>query len=374
MADLNVNSIGDASGGNTATINGYTPTLSNMAGRNRIINGDMRIDQRNAGAAVSVTTATSGYFLDRWFYYNGSGTGNFNVQQSSNAPAGFVNSTLFTVTAPDSSLSSGDYYLISQKIEGTNVSDLAWGTVNAKTITLSFWVKSSVAGTFGGVVRNDANNRFYPFSYSISNTDTWEYKTVTIAGDTTGTWLTTTEKGLEVIFSLGTDAVQSADSWTASVALSATGETNLMATNGATFYITGVQLEVGSVATPFENVDYSEMLSRCQRYYYRWVATASTVPIGVGYAYSTGSTLILVPFPVPMRGRPASLETTGTASDYRIVRAGPTVVTCSSTPSYSNSSLVNGQVLASAPGLTAGEGLLLHSNATGAFLGWSAEL
>jgi hypothetical protein len=278
-----------------------TPTADSLQGfRNRIINGDMRIDQRNAGASVSVTTSTSGYFLDRWFYYNGTGVGNFTLQQSTTAPVGFVNSILFTVTATDSSLGSGDYYLISQKIEGNNISDLAWGTANAKTVTLSFWVRSSVTGTFGGVLRNGGNTRFYSFSYSISAANTWEQKSITIVGDTTGTWLTNNGIGLEVIFSLGTVLVQAAGSWTSTASLGATGETNLMATNGATWYITGVQLEVGSVATPFERRPYGTELMLCQRYYQKpgnaiWRGNNSS---------ATGNFYYWMPFGTTMRAAP----------------------------------------------------------------------
>lgn len=377
MADLNVNSIGDASGGNTASINGYTPTMSNMAGRNRIINGDMRIDQRNAGAS---STLISGYVtVDRWRSSTNNRTSVLTIQQNAGSvtpPVGFTNYLGITVTTEQASLSSDTAIRLVHRIEGFNTADLAFGTASASSVTLSFWVRSSITGLYGVYLTNSTSDRHYVASYTINTANTWEYKTITIPGDTMGTWFTNNEIGILVGFSLvaGTSRQTTPGSWVESDTEAPTGQTNLTETNGATWYITGVQLEAGSVATPFENVDYGEMLRRCQRYYYRWVATASTEPISTGYAYSTASTFILVPFPVPMRVRPAGLETTGTASDYRIVRAGPTIITCSNTPSYSNSSTTNGQVLASASGLTAGEGLLLHSNATGAFLGWSAEL
>jgi hypothetical protein len=266
--------------------------------RNRIINGNMRIDQRNNGASVSVTTATSGYSLDRWFYYNGTGDGDFTVQQAGTGLAGLPSSLKFTVTAADSSLGAGDYYLISQKIEGYNVADLGFGTASAKTITISFTVYSSVTGTFGGVLRNAANNRFYPFTYSIPVANTWTSISVTVAGDTTGTWETTTSTGIEVIFSLGTGVLGTAGSWSGTSALGATGQTNLMATLNATWYITGVQLEVGSNATPFDTRSYGTELALCQRYYQ---VLADSV-----YVIDTGANFVTKPRAVVMRASPTA--------------------------------------------------------------------
>ena len=267
MSEIKVNTIVDASGGNTASINGQTPTVSNMAGRNRIINGDMRIDQRNAGASVSVDGSLA-YPVDRFFVQD-STDGAFTAEQVEDAPTGFYQSLKVTVTTADASLGATQYSRIVQYIEGNNVADFGLGTVGASTFTISFWTKSSLTGTFGGAVGNSADNRMYPFTYTISAANTWEQKTVTIAGDTTGTWLKTNGIGLSVMWGLGVGSTYSgtAGAWAGSTYLSATGSTSVVGTSGATFYITGVQLEAGSVATPFENVDYSEMLSRCQRYF-----------------------------------------------------------------------------------------------------------
>jgi hypothetical protein len=267
MSTLKVTTIQDASGGNTATINSMTPTADSLQGfRNRIINGDMRIDQRNAGASVSNTSNLT-YTVDRWAIF-GDQNSKFTAQQSSTAPAGFINSLLITSSSAFS-VPSGEGYSLQQRIEGTNVTDLGWGTANARTVTLSFWVRSSLTGTFGGSVTNSAFNRSYPYTYTISTADTWEYKTVTIAGDTSGTWLTTTGTGLRLYFGLGVGSTLSgtAGAWAGSGFLSATGATSVVATNAATFYITGVQFEVGSVATPFERRDYGRELILCQRYY-----------------------------------------------------------------------------------------------------------
>jgi hypothetical protein len=189
-----------ASGAAVSNI-GYTPTnqqAENINFRNRIINGDMRIDQRNAGA--SVTPSNADYTLDRYQSVL-SAASKYSIQQVSDAPTGFVNSLRVTSSSAYA-VPADEVFQIRQSIEGTNCSDLAFGSASAKTVTLSFWVRSSLTGTFGGRIQNSAGNRNYPFSYTISIADTWEYKTVTIAGDTTGTWLTTTGIGIQIRWSL----------------------------------------------------------------------------------------------------------------------------------------------------------------------------
>ena len=268
MSTLAVNSVTDANGGNTATINSMTPTADSLQGfRNRIINGDMRIDQRNAGASVTLTSGGV-YTVDRWSGVEDT-DGAMTAQQDTSAPTGFVNSLKFTTTTADATLAATQYASCVQKIEGTNVADLAWGSASAKTITISFWVRSSLTGTFGGAINNSGSTRSYPFTYSISVADTWEQKFVTIAGDTSGTWLTTTGIGLQIVFGLGVGSTYSgtAGAWAGANYLSATGATSVIGTLNATWYITGVQLEVGSVATPFERRPFGLELELCQRYY-----------------------------------------------------------------------------------------------------------
>ena len=239
--------------------------------KNRIINGQMVLDQRNAGASVTAPAGTTTYFTDRWSALeltDGSAT----LQQVTDAPTGFSNSLKLTVTGTDSSLTTTQQMIIQQRIEGFNTADLMFGTANAQTVTLSFQVKSSVTGTFSGAFRNSANDRSYPFTYTISSANTWESKSVTIAGDTSGTWIGATNGiGLEVIFSLGAgpDRTGTAGAWASASYVSATSSTNLMATSGATFYITGVQLEKGSTATSFDYRPYGTELDLCQRYYER---------------------------------------------------------------------------------------------------------
>jgi len=238
-------------------------------GRNKIINGHMVVDQRNAGAATTPTNST--YLLDRWSYTQVAAS-KFTFQQNAGSvtpPAGFTNYLGATV-ASAVTVASGDYYNLCQPIEGFNTADLGFGTANAKTVTLSFWVRSSLIGTFGGSLRNAAGNRSYPFSYSIPVANTWTSIAVTITGDTSGTWVGATNGvGINVFFGLGVGSTLAgtAGSWQAGNYLSATGAVNPIATAGATFYITGVQLEEGTTATSFEREIYSVTLQKCQRYF-----------------------------------------------------------------------------------------------------------
>jgi hypothetical protein len=257
----------DANG--QATLNGLAyPTSGSLSGRNRIINGDMRIDQRNAGASMTATTAAE-YSLDRWRTIS-SASSKFSVQRNAGSvtpPAGFTNYLGVTSLAA-TTVASGDYYLLDHRIEGFNVADLAFGTANAATVTLSFWVRSSLTGTFGGALTNNGA-RSYPFTYSISAANTWERKTITIAGDTAGTWATDNTAGMTTTFALGVGSTYkgTAGAWAGATYWSASGAVDLVSTNGATFYLTGVQLEAGSVATPFERRSYGQELALCQRYY-----------------------------------------------------------------------------------------------------------
>jgi hypothetical protein len=315
MSTVKTNAILDASGGNTATINSMTPTADSLQGfRNRIINGDMRIDQRNAGASVTVNSGAQTFSVDRWYGQGTGSAGVFTLQRSTTAPPNFVNSVVATVTTIDSSLAATDYYLFSQRVEGFNSADLGWGTANAKSVTLSFWVRSSVTGTFGGSFSNGATNRSYPFTYTINSANTYEYKTITVAGDTSGTWLTDNGIGIFLYWGLGVGTTYSgtAGAWSGSYFISATGATNLMATNGATWYITGVQLEVGSVATPFERRDYGRELIMCQRYFWRQdFVSGSLGVVAMTQASSTTSIRGITNFPVRMRTSPTLSMTVG---------------------------------------------------------------
>ena len=235
--------------------------------KNRIINGDMKIDQRNAGASVSVSNGTVTFITDRWNVYEDT-SGSMTSQQSTTAPTGFNNSLLLTVTSAGTATAS-QITRIQQRIEGNNIADLAWGSAAAQTITISFWVRSSLTGTYCVNIRNSAVDRSYVATYTISSANTWEQKSVTITGDTSGTWLTTNGVGMYVSWDLGSgsNANTTAGSWVASDKQNTSTQANWIGTSSATFYITGVQLEIGSTATPFERRMYGQELILCQRYY-----------------------------------------------------------------------------------------------------------
>jgi hypothetical protein len=276
--------------------------------KNRIINGAMVFDQRNAGASVTPTSVS--YTLDRWSAIL-SVSSKFSVQQNAGSvtpPVGFIN-YLGVTSLSAYSVGATETYAISQPIEGLNISDLAWGTASAATVTLSFWVRSSLTGTFGGSLRNSALDRSYPFTYTISAANTWEQKLITVAGDTTGTWLTTNGVGIQVTIGLGSGSTRSgtAGSWAAVNYTNATGATSVVGTNGATFYITGVQLEKGSTATSFDYRPYGTELALCQRYAVMLGNSGNAYSnYGYGAVYSTTNASVTVSLPVQMRAVPTT--------------------------------------------------------------------
>lgn len=272
--------------------------------KNRIINGDMRIAQRG----TSFSNPTAGFYtLDRWYIRTQNASIVSTITQSTTAPTGFVNSFYLSIGTGAAS-GSTDRAQLYQGIEGFNVDDLGWGTANAKTVTLSFWVRSSLTGQFGGALQNNAGNRSYPFTYTISSANTWEQKSVTIVGDTTGTWTTDNTAGIQLIFDLGAGSsfLTTAGSWAAGDYRGATGDTSIVATTGATFYITALQLEVGSTATPFERRLYNQELANCQRYYYK--QTQDCLMQGV----STTRIVMNMWIPVTMRTTPTATLSTAT--------------------------------------------------------------
>ena len=272
--------------------------------KNRIINGAMVINQR----AFSGTPANGAYTLDRYNVLMPVAS-KFTVAQSSTAPTGFVNSLLVTSSSAYT-VGASEAFGIQQVIEGYNIADLGWGTASAKTVTLSFWVYSSLTGTFGGALQNYAADRSYPFSYTVSSANTWTQASVTIAGDTTGTWTTTNSGGIALIFSMGTGSTKSgtAGSWSSTYYTSVTGATSVVGTSGATFYITGVQLEVGSSATGFEYVNYQTSLANCQRYCYGVTRTMGSI---TSASNSYGNVFT---FPVTMRSTPSLASGTFTVN------------------------------------------------------------
>jgi len=295
----------EASGG-TGTTTGY------YGFKNRLINGGMVIDQRNAGASVTnvLSPTVFAYCVDRWGYW-ASQASKFTMQQSSIAPAGYTTSLKITSSSAFT-VASADYFTIGQCIEGFNVADLGYGAAGAATVTLSFWVRSSLTGTFSGCIQNGNVDRSYPFTYTISAANTWEQKSVTIAGDTTGTWNTLNNAGLYVLFSLGvgSDRQGTANIWNSANDRAVAGETPVVGTSGATFYITGVQLEKGTQATGFEYRQYGQELALCQRYYYR-IRGSETGAGGDGmyangFSQTTTVGRALIQFPVTMRTFPSA--------------------------------------------------------------------
>jgi hypothetical protein len=354
------------SAGGTGTTTGY------YGFKNRLINSAMVIDQRNAGASVTVDDSAV-YTVDRWQAHDAT-DGAYTAQQSSTAPAGFVKSLLVTVTSADTSLGASQYAFLIQQIEGFNIADLGWGTANAQTVTISFWVRSSLTGTFGGALRNSAGDRGYPFTYTISAANTFEQKTVTITGDTTGTWLTTNGAGIGLVFGLGAGSTFSgtAGAWAAGNIISATGAVSVIGTNGATFYITGVQLEKGSTATSFDYRPIGTELALCQRYALKYNTDAlAYAVIGNGFAANTTTGLISLPLPVQMRTIPTVTASTLMVQDGVTVTA-VTSITVVTNQTNSQNAYIQFVV---ASGLTAFRPYQLQTNnSTSGNLLLSAEL
>jgi hypothetical protein len=297
-ASATANMTFDTSGNTTA---GGTLAMASSFKRNRIINGNMLIDQRNAGASVTPTSDPT-YTLDRWAL-TFSQASKFTIQQNAGSvtpPTGFTKYLGATV-ASAVSVGASDYFALYQSVEGYNAADLAYGTANAVTTTLSFYVRSSLTGTFGGAFRNSAGTRSYPFTYTISAANTWTAINVTVPGDTSGTWLTDNGIGLLVRFGLGAGSTFSgtAGAWASANYMSATGAVSVVGTSGATFYITGVQLEVGTKATPYEMQIYSDQLAQCQRYYQNTSGGYPLTQRSSGYQVDYGWI-----YPVVMRATP----------------------------------------------------------------------
>jgi len=298
MSTIKVDSI-KSSDGNTDLLTLSSGSVSgvNLGRRNLIINGAMQVAQRGTSFTTSVLQSTT-YTVDRWAYYNDV-VSKRTIEQSSTAPSGFNNSIKVTVIATDT---TGPQQMLRCYLEGQNLTSLDWASGSGNAATLSFWVRSSVTGQHGGSIQDSIGSYSYPFAYTISSADTWEYKTVSITAPTAGTWTYTNAKGMNITFEHGVGYLKNtAGAWIAANATSSTGSLNLCATNGATWYITGVQLEVGSVATPFEHRSYGEELALCQRYY----ATS-----GSGYQVSVDIQDASFPstnFPVTMRANPTAI-------------------------------------------------------------------
>ena len=345
-----------------------TTAATGFGFKNRIINGAMIISQRSGTSTI--TPGSTDYVIDR-FHVAMSQSSKFTTAQSSVAPTGFVNSVLITSSSAYTN-GSTDYFVLRQAIEGNNVADLGWGAAGAQTVTLSFWVRSSLTGTFGAALYNGNGTRSYPFSYTINSANTWEQKSITISGDTSGTWAATTGTGLYVSFSLGAGSTfnSTANAWAGGFYTQPSGSVSVVGTSGATFYVTGVQLEKGSTATAFDYRDYGTETLLCQRYYNRM-----NLPqyVGVlGFCDSTSEWIGMVQFPVVMRDAP-TFSSTGFGSALIIRRSGATSNTTSLYQTYAGTQ--NCRLYATASSLTAGQCVALASQeGASTFLAWSAEL
>ena len=371
----------------TTIINGSSPSITFSDGSaqtsatrpflNRIINGAMVIAQRATTATANLTTAASGLFIaDRFRAVITAGTGVFTfAQDSSLYPTGFTYSLKATVTTAYT-VTGTDRYEIAQLIEGYNIADLSWGTASAQTITVSFWVRSSLTGTFGGVVQNANADYNYPFSYTVSVANTWEQKTITITGPTTGTWATDNTQGLKVVWSLGCGSTRlgTAGAWSATRFEGVTGQTQLIATNGATFNITGVQLEKGATATSFDYRDYGREMIMCQRYYTQFGKEQGYTPLAsLGVSYNATNTLIPLILPVKMRTYPTFVVSTAEIVEWQTTNSWPvTTYTTPTDQSGMQTQLINVGIGSSS--FTAGRVTSIRTTSTAGYIGFSAEL
>jgi hypothetical protein len=304
-----------------------------MGFRNRIINGGMVIDQRNAGTSVIPTTDAI-YTLDRWNVRNTGGAGRFSVVQSSTSAANFPTSVLLTVTTT-ATPGASEFYGFAQSVEGYNMADFGWGTANAQSVAVSFQVRSSLTGTYCLSLRNSTGARAFVSEFTINTANTFETKTITIQGDTSGTWQTTTSAGILFMICLGSGSTRegTAGSWQAVSIVGTSNQVDWINTSGATFYLTGVQLEKGSTATSFDYRPYGTELALCQRYfeksYVSATAPATATEVGVAYSIvgnSSGNPASNVYFKVSKRITPTELSiyspVTGTIAKVRNSTAG----------------------------------------------------
>jgi hypothetical protein len=354
-----------------STLNADVQQDLGISFKNRIINGAMVISQRNGTTAVNNDTTGTQYSLDRWGIY-GTQSAKFSAGQYSTAPTGFNNSIGISSNSAYT-LNGTDTFWLQQQIEGYNISDLGFGTSSAKTVTLSFWVRSSLTGTFGGTLRNADNTRCYPYSYTINTANTWEQKSITITGCLDGTWGTTNGSGIKVLFSLGSNYLGTAGAWTSSYVEGATGQTSLVGTSGANLYITGVQLEVGTQATTFTTAggSYGAELALCQRYFYQSTVVSTTMTISSGTAYNSASIYNsnMLYFPVTMRAIPTASYTGQAYSSDGL--GGSYVSTINTWQLYTWGMLPNDTT---SSGLTTGRLYYITVGGTGNYVRASAEL
>ena len=340
--------------------------------KNLIINGEMTVSQRGTSFTG---LANNAYSLDRFVYYE-IGDSVSDVSQSTDTPNNnFNNSLKLDVTTADASVAAGDLACFLQKIEGLNSYKLGWGTSDAKSVTLSFYVKSTKTGVHSGAFKNSAQDRSYAFEYTVNSSNTWEFKTVTVAGDTSGTWLTTNGIGVQVTFALmaGTDFTKAAGSWGSGNNFGSDNQVNVMDSTSNEWYITGIQLEIGDVATPFEHEDFGTTLAKCQRYFFRFQSDTAYDAFAPAYWLVTTQVYSMYEFPVTMRSEPSL--TISATSDWRIHSNGGdgtlgSLIVNRATPN--NMQTFSDQ--SGATGTTGHAGAIRNNNTASAYIEFSAEL
>ena len=347
-----------------------------LGNRNMLINGAMQINQRGSGS-LTVNSSTGQFPCDRWVARGEGGSKAYTIQQVSIASSGQgVRNAIKVTSSQAASVSSSDIFNVRQMVEGFNIQRMNFGESGCKSMTLSFTVRSSVAGTHSGAIQNSAQNRSYPFTYTLS-ADTWTDISVTIPPITDGSsWNETNGVGARVVFDMGSgdNFRGAAGQWNSAQDEGATGAVRILETNGATWEVTKVQLQVGSVATDFEHRSYVEELTLCQRDYYR-LQPAVSAYFGSGFFYNSNSFICHIDFPVIMRANVTALEQTGTADHYKVIH-NATTSTCSAVPTFLGDPNNTSQSVAfnfSGSG-TQGQGGLGRSGNASAFLGFSAEL
>jgi hypothetical protein len=352
-------------------------SLNTVGMKNIIINGDMSIAQRGTSEA-SITT--SGYYtVDRFKFFNSS-LGTFTMSQSTDVPTGqgFATSLKLDCTTADAAPAAADNLRIQQIFEGQNLQYLKKGTANALSTTLSFWVKSTKTGTFIAELYDLDNSRQISKSYTVDVTNTWEKKTITFEGDTTGALDNDNQDSLSLNLWLGagTDYTSGtlSTTWTSvTTANRAVGQVNIADDTANDFYITGVQLEAGTTASDFEFLPVDVNLQRCQRYYYKIQPTTNRA-FGMGLCYTTNILSMPIDFPTTMRTAPSALEQNGTAGDYQVLKASSFAV-CTSVPTHQGGttwgSLLDFNVTGTITAGQAGQGWSVNGDA---YLAWSAEL
>jgi hypothetical protein len=370
-------------GGDSITFADGSIVVSAQPYRNRFINGNMTIDQRNNGSLVTGANNTMSTFMtDRWKNNVITGGGAYSAQRVVDAPDQFQHSLKLTVTTTDDCSTASDRYDITQLIEGVNIVDFALGKPSAKPFTVSFWVKSSITGTYSFSAVNNAVDANYLAIYTINAANTWEYKTISIPACTIGTWDITpgsASPGMFCRWSLGAGSTISSstiNSWFAGNKTQYTGGTNWISNAGATFQLTGCQIELGTTASTFEFRPYGTELALCQRYYYRLKQPAGTNSgVAAGVAYTTTNVYGQVNFPVEMRTNPTALEQNGTAGDYDTLTNGNLNV-CTLVPSFENATQTTSLLIwrYSAGTVTVGSGAICRMRNSTSYLAWSAEL